>query len=205
MLGSYLLPLNWVVSHGPWWALLWCLLICPVIPQLLGVVFVSYWPPLNPRRFQFWAYFPGNVFLAMFIASMATTYPHGGFKVNVWINWSCLLGAAVVYLVLQRMDDGPYDEAQLITANKQYHNFLYFWYGYLAVASYIGMWETDASVVRKLAITVPGLLWLGCLVKDNLTSKEKLAPKFEYAHARRNIPLWRNGWRLRRRTANGYE
>lgn len=188
--------LQWIVEGGFWPTLFVCLTICPVLPQVLGIVFCSYWAPWRPSR-QFYAYIPGNPFLALFIASMSTTFDGGDFRIPVWLNVAAMIGAPVMWVVLSIMDLKPYTKGQMLSANKLYHNFLYAWYGYLAVACYGGLWCTDASVWQKLLITVPGLIWLGCLVADNLVSKERLEQRFLCAHAD-NLPIWKTGWRLRK-------
>ena len=196
-------PLQWVVSGGFWQTLLICLVICPALPQLLGVVFVSYWAPWNPR-YQFWAYIPGNPCLALFIAGASTTVPSGDFRINPVLNIAAVIGALVVYWVLTWMDSKVYTRGQMWSANKLYHNLLYFWYGYLAVVCFIGVLGSAVSVGMKVLIVAPGVLWLTCLVIDMLTSRPVLVRKWKYAHAE-NLPLWKTGWHLRRRTKRGYE
>ena len=95
------------------------------------------------------------------------------------------------------MDLSAYRIDQAKSANKVYHNALYFWYAYLTLACFGGMWCTDAPLWQKLIITIPGLVWLGCLVADNFITPERLQVRFLYAHAD-NLPLWKTGWRLRK-------
>lgn len=189
-------PLQWIVAGGFWRTLCVCLLICPIMPQLLGIVFCSYWAPWRPSR-QFYAYIPGNPFLALFIACMSTTFDGGDFYVPPWLNIAAAIGAPIFWVVLSVMDRSVYRKEQLWSVNKVYHNLLYAWYGYLAVACFGGLWCTDATVWQKLLITIPGLVWLGCLVADNSVSKERLRKRFIYAHSD-NLPVWKTGARLRR-------
>lgn len=197
-----LLPLHWVVGGGFWSTLLICLLICPVTPQLLGMVFASYWAPWNPR-YQFLAYIPGNPFLAFFIAGMSTTLPDGKTDVGPVLNYAILSGAFVIFVVMDWADMRTYSVGQMRSANKRYHNALYFWYGYLAVVCFITMLGADVSVGRKLLVSIPGFFWVLCLVADNLTASGAKRRKLAFAHAD-SLPIWRTGWRLRRRTPGGY-
>lgn len=190
------LPLQWIVEGGFWPTFLVCLTITPILPQVLGVVFCSYWAPLRPSR-QFYAYFPGDVFLALFVAGVSTTFKYGGFYIPTWLNIAIMVGALAFYVALTRMDRVPYTKSQIWSANKAYHNVLYFWYGYLAVACFSAMWWTDASVLHKVVVTLPGLVWLGYMVIDNFVSKERKAARFAQAHAD-NMPIWKTGWRLRK-------
>jgi hypothetical protein len=197
-------PFDQVVSHGFLWTLMICLMISPGLPQILGVVFCSYWPPIDPREDQFWAYVPGDIFLALFVAGTSAFFDHGRFR----IHWSILVAVAAVMLVvyagLTFMDRQVYTKTQMRSANKVYHNLLYFWYGSIAIICFIGMWwGAPGSLYKKLAVTLFGLVWVGCLVKDNLTPLEALDVKFRFAHAN-NLPLWKTGWKIRRRTSEGY-
>ncbi|QQG50584.1 MAG: hypothetical protein HZB75_03560 [Candidatus Saccharibacteria bacterium] len=198
-----LLPLQWVVSGGFWSTLLICLIICPIIPQVVGMLFASYWAPWSPR-YQFLSYIPGNPFLALFIAGMSTTLPGGHVDLSPKLNYAALSGAFVAFLVMEWMDMSAYRVDQMRSANKRYHNALYFWYGYLAVACFITMLGTDVSDGRKWLVTAPGIFWVLCLIADNFMSAGAKRRKLAFAHTN-NLPLWRTGWRLRRRTHTGYE
>ena len=201
-MSELLLPLGWVVTGGFWRTLVLCLLICPVIPQLLGLVFVSYWAPWNPRQ-QFLAYIPGNPLLALFIAGTSTTFVGSGPRISATWNTAILCGAFVGYVAMNALDIGNYTKEQLKSANKVYHNALYFWYGYLAAVCFAALLGSSASFGMKLLITLPGLAWLGCLVADNMADYDTKLRRFRFAHAG-NLPIWKNGWRLRRRGAWGY-
>jgi hypothetical protein len=190
------LSLQWIVGGGFWQTLLICLFICPVLPQVLGLVFCSYWAPWHPSR-QFYAYIPGNPCLALFIACTASALDGSDFHIPVWLNVAAPIGAFVIYIVLNILDFGAYRNDQLKSANKVYHNALYFWYGYLAVACFGGLMASDTAWWLKIIISIPGLVWLSCLVADNMTSKERLENRFLRAHAD-NLPIWKTGWRLRR-------
>jgi hypothetical protein len=198
-----LLPLAWVVDGGFWRTFGICLLICPILPQLIGMIGASYWPPLNPLRNQFWAYFPGNPCLALFIALTSTTYDGGDFAINPVANWGALIVMLMAYLALGQMDKQVYKPGQLRSANKRYHNLLYFWYGYLAVVCALEMFSSDVSFTEKVWITVPGALWVACLLVDSFfTSKELLEQKCGHAHAD-DVPIWAARG-LRHWTPRGY-
>jgi hypothetical protein len=98
-----LLPIQWVVGGGFWSTFVICLIICPIIPQLLGVVFASYWAPWSPR-YQFLSYIPGNPFLALFIAAMSTTLPGGNVDLSPALNYAALSDASVLKLRVFRND-----------------------------------------------------------------------------------------------------
>jgi hypothetical protein len=191
-----LAPLQWIVEGGFWRTLFVCMLISPILPQVLGVVFCSYWAPLRPSR-QFYAYFPGDLFLALFIAGVSTTFKGGNFYIPAWLNIAAAVAMLAFYVGLSILDLGAYRKDQLWSTNKVYHNLLYAWYGYLAVACFCGMWWTGTSVLKMFLVTLPGLVWLSCLVADNMTSKERLENRFLRAHAD-NLPIWKTGWRLRK-------
>jgi hypothetical protein len=96
-----------------------------------------------------------------------------------------------------------YTFGQLRSANKRYHNWLYFWYGYLAVVCALEMFGSDASLIEKVWITVPGALWVACLLVDSFfTPKELLTQKWSHAHAD-DVPIWVTRG-LRRWTSEGY-
>lgn len=201
-----LLPLDWILAGGFWIVLAKCLLVCPIIPQLLGLVFESRWVPWHPSR-QFLAFMPGNPFLALFIALASTTLDRpgtDGFWQSTGFSQAVLVGSFVVYVVLNIMDlASNYTREQMASATKIYHNALYFWYGYLAVMVCSAMLASTAGAVQKALIMIPGLLWLGCLVIDSAsTSPEVLEIRFKTAHAD-NAPVWKTR-RLRRLTKDGY-
>lgn len=194
-----LLPLDWIIKGGFFKVLFKCLMICPGIPQLLGFVFESRWVPWSPR-YQFSAFMPGNPALAVFVAGCSTTIGQPSSmsqQQSMRFNKAALAGSFVAYALLNIMDlKSNYTREQMLSATKQYHNSLYFWYGYLTVALAGHMFTSGISWRRKLLILVPGLCWLACLVADNLTSKETLVVRFQTAHTD-NAPIWRTR-RLRR-------
>jgi hypothetical protein len=195
-------PLQLIISGGFWQTLMVCLIICPVIPQLLGVVFCSYWVPWDPH-YQFLSYVPGNPCLALFIAGASTELQHGTFTISPLLNWACIVGAIVACALLTYLDAiSEYSHAQMLSANKVYHNLLYSWYGYLTFVCFIGLLSADASVGRKLLIMVPGLFWLLCLGVDNFVPGYVKILRTLYAHAD-TYPIWRR-WKLRHRTESGY-
>ena len=196
-------PFSWIVSGGFWQTLVICLLICPVIPQLLGVVFVSYWAPWDPR-YQFLSYIPGNPFLALFVAGASTTFSPAEFRVNPVLNVGIFVAMFVVWAVLTRMDAHAYTRGQMRSANKVYHNLLYWWYGYLAIVCALALLASDRPFGQKCLIMAPGVVWLSLLIIDSfLTPKSTGARKLRFAHAE-TLPIWKTGWRLRRRTPTGY-
>lgn len=197
---NLLLPLDWIVQGSFIEVLLKCLLICPVIPMLLGLLIESRWVPLGPK-YQFLAFFPGNPFLAIFIATAVTflkAQPDDALSpLGAGWNQAVLVGAFVVYVAMNIMDlTSNYTREQMASATKIYHNALYFWYGYLAAVLFADLIRAQAPFFTKLAVAGFGLLWLGCLIADNFTSKERLAVRFKTAHAN-NAPIWKT-WRLRR-------
>jgi hypothetical protein len=203
MSNELLLPLGWVIGGGFWQTLAICLLICPIGPQILGAVCDGFWVPWDPR-YQFLAFMPGNPFLALFIAGSSLTFHESGVSISPTLNYSILVGAFVIYVALNLLDlKSNYTIGQMLSWAKVYHNALYFWYGYLAVVCTVGLWNADASVFRWVGIMTFGLLWLACLVADNFMPSDIQAQRFKYAHAE-SVPIWRNGWRVRRRTPDGY-
>lgn len=202
-LSGLLLPLEWVIAGGFWRTLGTCLVICPGIPQLLGLVCCSYWAPWSGRD-QFKAYIPGNPILAVFIAGTSTTFDRGHVHVWTWLNAVSLVLALGFWGFLTWGDRKIYTRGQMWSANKLYHNALYFWYGYLAFICAVGMWFwTDASLLHKAVVTLPGLLWLWLLSEDARLGEDELKRKASTAHAD-NWPIWRTGYRLRRWTPQGY-
>jgi hypothetical protein len=203
-LEGLLLPLNWVIDGSFWEVLLTCLIICPGIPQLFGLVFESRWVPWSPN-YQFLAFIPGNPCLAVFIAACSTAYGDNPSVSSGW-NQAFLVGAFVFYVVLNLMDlKSNYTREQMLSSEKWYHNALYFWYGYLAVYGWVAMLGSDESLWMKLLLTAPGLLWLACLIVDTLFIPAHInAQRLKYAHAA-NLPLWKTRGRIRRRTRNGFE
>ena len=197
-------PFSWIVGGGFWQTLAICLVICPILPQLLGIVFASYWAPWSPR-YQFLSYIPGNPFLALFIAGASTTFSPADLRIAPALNVGIFVGMFGVYVVLTRMDSKAYTPGQMRSANKAYHNLLYWWYGYLAVICAWALLGSDRSFWQKLLLLAPGLVWLAYLIIDSfLTPEGAKKRKLQFAHTD-NRPLWRTGWKLRRRTATGYE
>lgn len=189
----FVLPgLEWIVSGGFWRAFIVCLVICPGIPQLLGLVLHSYWAPWHPR-YQFGAYMPANAILALFHGAMAGTLKDGFSTPPAWVHWLLLAVFACACVVLTKKDFGAYDPGQVWSANKLYHNFLYAWYSYFTVVCYWGLVTSgDVSPWRKLVVSLPGVAWLSFfLVFDNLVSDETKALRYKFAHAHRYDPLWR--------------
>lgn len=205
MTSEFLLPLGWIISGGFVPTLIICLVICPGMPQLLGLVLDGYWVPWNPK-YQFLAFVPGNPCLALFIASTSSTYYHTGFSIPAWLNYTIIIGAFVLYVILTVQDLGSrYTVGQMKSATKVYHNSLYFWYGYLAVVSFAAMMlSAPVDVATKIVATIPGVLWLGCMVADNFASEATLKRRFIFAHAE-SVPIWKTNWMPRRRTSSGYE
>ena len=198
-----LLPLGWIIGGGFLQTLIICLIICPGLPQLLGYVFDGYWVPWDPR-YQFLAFVPGNPFLAWFIASTSVTFQDQGFSLNPIANYTIVAGAFVFYVVLNVMDLGSnYTMGQMKSATKVYHNTLYFWYGYLAVSCFIAMLGTSAPLSYKVLATIPGVLWIGCMVADNFMPEHIQRQRFKFAHVE-PIPIFASNFKLRRRTSNGY-
>jgi hypothetical protein len=189
------LPLQWIVEGGFWRTFFICLLICPIIPQLLGIVFCSYWTPWSPKR-QFTAYIPGNPFLALFLAGASTVLDEG-FHIPVWFNLATAAVTLGFYIGLNFLDRGAYDASLRRSANKRFHNLLYFWYAYLAIVCFYGLLASEASWMLKLLISLPGIAWLACMGIDNFASQERKAMRFAQAHAD-NVPIWKTGWRLRK-------
>jgi len=202
---TLLLPLQWVLTGGFVTVLIKCLLICPIMPQLLGLVLESRWVPWSPR-YQFLAFVPGNPFLACFIALCSTTQPVGSHLfLNGWSRWVFLAGAGAFYLGLTLwLDPGVYTKRQMLSPTKVYHNLLYFWYGYLAATVWAGMLQSDISAGRKILCSLAGMVWLLCLVADNFTPKDVLQQRFKFAHDDQWTPIWKTGFRIRRRTQSGY-
>lgn len=196
-----------VIGHGFLPTLIICLIICPGIPYLLGAVVDGYWVPWH-YSVQFFAFLPGNLFLALYIACTSVTFQSYGFQINPWVNAVVFVGAFTIYLLLQKLDvQAHYTPGQLRSAMKRYHNSLYFWYGYLAIVCGIAMWGSPASLAEKLLFTLPGIVWLLCMVGDTLMGKNELitAQRFMFAHVE-SMPIWRNNWHIRRltKTADGY-
>lgn len=192
-----------IVGGGFLPTLIICLIICPGVPYLLGAVIDGYWVPWNPR-YQFFAFLPGNIFLAFFIASTSSTFQQEGFRINPFVNVGVFVGALAFYFALQKLDrTSHYTPGQLKSAMKRYHNGLYFWYGYLAVVCFIAMFSTSAPLSQKLIASAFGAVWLACMVADNFVSGEIKALRFEYAHVE-SRPIWLNGWKIRRLTVKGY-
>jgi hypothetical protein len=190
-----------ITSGGFLPTLIICLIICPGIPFLLGAIVDGYWVPIH-WKFQFFAFWPGNLFLAWFIAGSASTFQHEGMRVNPVLNVLLFIGAFVFYWQLQKGDRSPssrYSVGQVNSAMKLYHNALYFWYGYLAVVSCAAMLMSSAAPVEKFNIMLPGLVWVAGMVADNFMPEEIKALRFAFAHVEPK-PIWCNGWRIRRLT-----
>ncbi len=203
-----LLPLEWILSGSLVWVLIKCLIICPGIPQLLGYLFESRWVPWSPK-YQFLAFMPGNPFLAVFIAGCSRGLDQpgvDGFWQQRGVSQTVLVGAFVVYVALNIMDlASNYTREQMTSATKIYHNALYFWYAYLAVMAWIILLSSTMTVGDKILASVPGVIWLVCLVVDSaFTPKEVLDVRFRFAHTN-NYPIWKNNWKLRRLTPAGYQ
>lgn len=196
------LPLGWLTDHSPLVVLLIALVICPFGPYVLGPVLESRLVPLHPRN-QFWAYFPGNPFLALFLA--LTVLANQGlptdFQFPETLNHLALAFTALLYLVLNTMDMAAYKPRQMMSPTKVYHNFLYFWYAYVVFISGLAMYVySPIQWWQKALMSIPLLLWLGCLAKDNTMSEEERAHKLAVAH----IEDWRGIWatgRVRRYSA----
>lgn len=197
---NFVLPLDFIVTGGFWRTLGICLLICPVLPIVFELVFNSRLVPLNPFRYQFWAFFPGNPFLGLYIALCAEALRFAG-PVGFWqstvLQWVLLSGAIVICAALFYLDkQSKYTRAQLLSVFKIWHNLLYSWYGYLAVAMTIVLLASTLDGSEKVWRMLPGLFWLGCLIKDNFTPEEELKVKFQTAHTAWN-PIWRTRRLLR--------
>jgi hypothetical protein len=204
---NLLLPLDFIVTGGFLKALGICLLICPGLPIFFELLFNSRLVPLNPFKYQFWAFFPGNPFLGLYIALTTASLGFAG-PIGFWqsttLQWVLLVGAAVICAGLFYLDkQSNYTIAQLLSVFKIWHNLLYFWYGYLAVAMTIVLLASTMSGWEKALRMIPGLFWLGCLLKDFFTPEEELKVKFQTAHTGTR-PLWRTKRILRmRRTPDG--
>jgi hypothetical protein len=193
-----------LIGNGFLSTLIICLIICPGIPFLLGAVIDGYWVPWR-SDVQFYAFLPGNLFLALFIACTSMTYQTEGFRINPWVNAVVFFGAFAFYIFLNVEDaKSRYTKGQLKSAMKIYHNSLYFWYGYLAIVCCIAMWASSAPLIIKVLLMLPGIAWLLCMVFDARKSKEIQIQRSTFAHVE-SLPIWRNGWRIRRlrRTASG--
>ena len=201
------LPLEWLLE-GPWIIVLAkCWLICPGVPQLLGVIFESRWIPWNPR-YQFTAFVPGNFFLGAFIAAASTVIhetPEGSILNSQLLSQSVLLGCFGLYVALNVMDvKSNYTRAQMASAAKIWHNALYFWYSYVGVMMFlVVILVPGVSWIDRLIILSLGVVWLAMLAADNLVSEETAKRRFTFAHVA-NFPIWKNGWRLRKRNEHGY-
>jgi hypothetical protein len=187
------LPVGWVLSGGFWLVLAKCLLICPIMPMLLGLVFESRWVPLSPR-FQFTAFFPGNPLLAIYIA-WASTFKERQSPSGFWQTSSTqhllVVGTFLAYIQLSNLDlASKFTREQLAGPTKRYHNALYFWYGYVIAVATILVVTASVPVSQRLLASIPGLLWVGCLIYDSVTPEESLNIKFQTAHAPWN-PLWK--------------
>lgn len=194
-----------IVSGGFLPTLIICLIICPGIPFLLGAVVDGYWVPIH-WKFQFFAFWPGNLFLALFIAGSSSTFHDEGMRINPILNVVVFAGAFAFYWQLHKGDKSSssrYTPGQVNSAMKIYHNALYFWYGYLAVVSCAAMLMSSATLIQKVVIMLPGLIWLAGMVADNFMPEDVKSSRFTYAHVEPR-PIWQNKWRVRRLTERGY-
>ena len=189
-----LLPIGFLVEGGFWWVLIKCLFVCPILPILLDLVFGSRLVPLNPK-YQFWAFFPGNPCLAIYIALCSTAQGSprpNGFWQSAGLDQVLLVGAIIIYVMLNIMDlKSNYTVEQMSSPFKVWHNLLYLWYGYLAFHMTLVLLASTDPLWVKLVKMTPGLAWFACLVKDSaFTSEEELKIKFQTAHVPWN-PIWK--------------
>lgn len=183
-------PFDWIVSHSWWRVLIIALTICPVIPfalewiQFRKVIII---PWGDNRDKQFYAFLPGNIFLAVFLAANSVGLNHPGAP-GWWQSPYCSLvvglGAFTAFVGLNVMDyNSFYTIAQLRSCFKIYHNLLYFWYGYLQVSTFIGMFTSTLPEWYKLVATIPGLAWAACLLGDNLQNETVNRRRMYWAHS----------------------
>jgi len=197
-----LLPLDGIMEGEVWQVALKALSICPLIPIVLVLVFESRWLPLRPK-YQFWAFFPGNVFLAAYITTSSLLLGAPA-TTGIWqskgMQAVILLLTIGFYFLARRLDRKAYAPDQIKTPFKQYHNLLYVWYMYLAVMMTIVVISARVPLEHKLLIMSPGFAWVLCWLKDSsFTSPEKLAVKMQTAHAN-YCPIWKK-WSFRRLVA----
>lgn len=184
-----------IAGHDFWLTMVICLLITPVGHYLVGAIFETRLVPLSPTK-QFLSFFPGDIFLGMMTAGLlvlAHRLPAESRWYNAtWWHVVVLVSAIVVACALTWMEykGGGYPPRAMWSPTKLYHNFiLYGGYGYIIVTTLVAVVITVGSWWLVLAL-LPGLIWLGCLVGDNVTSEETKQSRVHNAHVEHWYPFW---------------
>lgn len=200
-------PMGWLVDQHPVVIVCLCLLITPGIPVLMAPLLEARWLPLG-RKYQFGAFFPGDVFLSAAVAQLLILgrllpdeqrwYATPSFHTVV------ALGALTVAVSLTVMEiKAPPTAAYAwpvrtrTSPTKLYHNFaLYGGYGYLAVTALIACLAGGLALPVLAAVSL-AMVWIFFLMIDNKAPEEVRIARLRYAHIADWKPIWANGWRVR--------
>lgn len=213
MIGSngLLVVFDWLID-GPWWAVfLKCILLTPVALMIIAPLFESRWLPLHWSQ-QFLTFTIGDVFLAMFVASIVSFIRESAFvPISLWYHFVVLAACFGVAWFITRGEmksakaktTNAYTERAVRSPTKLYHNYVLFGgYGYVMVLLVSEVVLQGRWSWWLLLVFAPFFVWLGILLLENhilkfltrngpLTIKDVAFLRSRHAHVNDWAPVWK--------------
>ena len=183
-----LLPgFGWVADHSFWLTVVICLFITPVGHLVVGLVGESRLIPLSSDK-QFLSFFPGDLYLGVMAAGLLVAAKDLSSESH-WYNqvwWHVLVLAitllAAVVMTYLEWKSGVYPTRAIFSPSKIYHNFLlYGGYGYVVVVTLVALLFGTPDKWWLFCL-LPGLVWMGLVVKDNSLGTTEATKKARHAH-----------------------
>lgn len=206
---------DWMIG-GPWWAtLIWFLVLTPILPMVIALVFESRTLPWSWKT-QFLTFSVGDIFLAIFAAAIVSYMRESTIR-PVDLVWHLLVLAGSItaawWITRGEMKAAKakapfaYTVRAVNSPTKIYHNYvLYGGYGYILVMLVInvGLQAAMNSYYTPwlIAAFVPLVVWISLLFLEDkllklLTRKSYLSPKrvkqlrANHAHIDSWQPIWK--------------
>ncbi|RWZ78081.1 MAG: hypothetical protein EOT04_03055 [Candidatus Chaera renei] len=184
-------PFGYVLNWPLWGVALFAFMATPGMMIFIIVSVEGRRFPWRPSE-QFLGFIPGDLFLGTFFvyaAWLARRLPETTrFYNSGWFQWTLLAAFAAGATALYLAGFGLYTASQMRSPSKLYHDFLYFWYGYMVAATFVAALFATAPSFSATALVSLGMAWLALVMYDSTTGARNAPVKARSAH-------WEFDWR----------